>query len=128
MRKVKILWLALAWAALTACAPLKPAPWMQDTLYFGLSRPGGTVSEAQWQAFVDEEVTPRFPGGLTQWQATGQWRESGPVLKEDSRVLQILHPAGSAADEKIQALRSIYKKRFGQSSVLRVKNEVSADF
>ena len=54
------------------CAP--GAAHMRTTLYFGLAHPLGKVSESQWQAFLREEVTPRFPDGLTVWQADGQWR------------------------------------------------------
>ena len=49
---------------------------MRTTLYFGLTHRAGRVSESQWQAFLREEVTPRFPDGLTVWQTDGQWRKS----------------------------------------------------
>jgi hypothetical protein len=117
---------------LGACADTfhqQKGSWIQDTLYFGLSRPAGTVTEAEWKNFVDTEVTPRFPDGLTQWQAQGQWRDAGqPLLHEDSRVLQIVHPAGLDSESKIQEIRSDYKKQFQQTSVLRVKSVVAADF
>ena len=45
---------------------------LRTTLYFGLGRPKGTVSELEWQLFVRDEVTPRFPSGLTVWDAEGQ--------------------------------------------------------
>ena len=121
----------LAACLLSACSGLQPrqSAWVQDTLYFGLSRPEGAVTEAEWQGFVDAQVTPRFPDGLTQWEAKGQWREADqPLLHEDSRVLQILHPAGEEAEAKIQAIRLDYKKEFQQTSVLRVKSGVAVDF
>lgn len=115
--------------ALSACAGLKPQAWVQDSLYFGLSRPSGVVSPAEWQSFVDQEITPRFPDGLTTWAAAGQWRgKADQVQREDSRVLQIMHPAGADADAKIQEIRDAYKKRFDQESVLRVQANVKADF
>ena len=116
---------------LGACGSLEPrqGAWVQDTLYFGLSRPEGVVSQAEWQGFVDAQVTPRFPEGLTQWEAKGQWREADqPLLHEDSRVLQILHPASAEAEAKIQAIRAEYKRQFEQTSVLRVKSGVAVDF
>jgi hypothetical protein len=129
---VRRLLLVLTLAGLLgACATSvhEQGAWIQDTLYFGLSRPAGVVTEAEWKNFVDTEVTPRFPDGLTQWQAQGQWRDAGrPVLHEDSRVLQIVHPADADSETKIQAIRSDYKKQFQQSSVLRVKSVVAADF
>ena len=45
---------------------------IRTTLYFGLSRPKGSVSELDWQIFLRDEVTRRFPDGLTVWQAEGQ--------------------------------------------------------
>jgi hypothetical protein len=39
------------------------APQIRTTLYFGLSRPKGSVSELEWQIFMRDEVTRRFPDG-----------------------------------------------------------------
>src|SRR5262245_56114933 len=50
------------------------APQVRTTLYFGLTRPKGAVSELEWQLFVRDEVGTRFPEGLTVWDADGQWR------------------------------------------------------
>ncbi len=116
-------------ALLAACAGLPPSAWVRDTLYFGLSMPGGAVTQAQWQAFVDAEVTPRFPDGLTVWPASGQWRAAaGAPQREESRVLEIVHPSGGDADAKIAAIRGAYKKAFHQDSVLKVREAVQADF
>lgn len=121
--------LALALSLLGACAGVSSKPWVRETLYFGLSRPGGTVSEAQWQAFVDEEATPRFPDGLTHWKAEGQWRaKDGKVLREQSRILQILHPGGGEAEARVEALRAAYRMKFEQESVLRTTEELDAKF
>jgi hypothetical protein len=115
---------------LGACASVATKPaWVQDTLYFGLSRPGGTVSQQEWQAFVDAQVTPRFPDGLTQWEAKGQWKGAGKeTAKEDSRVLQIVHTDDALAEDKIQAIRQSYRNEFMQTSVLRVKQAVGVEF
>ena len=50
------------------------APQVRTTLYFGLARPKGAVTELEWQIFLRDEVTRRFPDGLTVWEAEGQWR------------------------------------------------------
>ena len=34
------------------------------------------VSEAQWARFLDREITPRFPDGLTVIDTRGQWRDT----------------------------------------------------
>lgn len=124
--RLRLAFLALAFSA---CAALRGPAWAQDTLYFGLSSPQGPVSEAAWQAYVDSEVTPRFPDGLTQFQAQGQWRGSdGKVAKEPSRVLVLLHPCTADADAKLAQLIQAYKARFHQESVLRVRQRAEARF
>ena len=39
------------------------AAQIRTTLYFGLSRPKGSVSELEWQLFLRDAVTTRFPDG-----------------------------------------------------------------
>lgn len=93
---------------------------LRTTLYFGLARPGGAVvSEAEWRSFVSEEVTPRFPDGLTSWEADGQWRrDDGTIIRERTRVLLLVHEEAADARSKIDALISRYKKLFEQKSVM----------
>lgn len=98
--------------------------WIRTELYFGMSRKGGAeVSEAEFQGFVDEVVTPRFPSGLTILDARGQWREDDSALaKERSKVLVLIYPRSErrSANTKIEEIRAEYKSRFTQQSVLRV--------
>lgn len=92
-------------------------PWVQSELYFG------AVSDEEWDRFLDEEVTPRFPDGLTVLTGYGQWRNSaGEITQEDSIVLIILYPLDSYAESsaKLQEIREEYKAQFSQESVLRV--------
>ncbi|WP_075183313.1 DUF3574 domain-containing protein [Pantoea sp. 1.19] len=102
----------------------------QTTLYFGLSRPAGpAIDEAQWQRFVDSEVTPRFRDGLTVFAAQGQWLgHNGQVVREPSRALMLIHDADAAASAKIDALRTAYQQRFQQESVMRVDAPVCVAF
>ncbi|MEW6731553.1 MAG: DUF3574 domain-containing protein, partial [Acidobacteriota bacterium] len=49
-----------------ADAPFEGFSFARTELYFGSAKPDGTVvTEAQFQQFVDQVVTPRFPDGLT---------------------------------------------------------------
>lgn len=91
-------------------------------LLFGMSRKDAApVSDAEWQSFVDQEVTPRFPDGLTIVQAYGQWRNgSGVIIKEYSRVLMIWYQPKPESEVSIEAIREAYKARFRQESVMRV--------
>jgi uncharacterized protein YceK len=99
---------------------------VSEMLYFGMAKPtGGTVTEEEWAAFLRTVVTPRFPAGLTAWPASGQWRGAdGQVVREDSRVLNLLHPADASVEREVQSIIDEYKKQFAQEAVLRVKSGV----
>src|SRR3954467_1710176 len=59
-------------------------PMVRTELYCGLSRPKGPdVTQAEWAAFLDEVVTPRFPDGFSVTDEYGQYREaSGRLARE----------------------------------------------
>jgi hypothetical protein len=100
---------------------------MQVRLFFGLHGPLGTVSEPEWDAFLADVVTPRFPDGLTVFPARGQWRGSGGrTEREPSRVVEILHDDSAEARDRIHGIVRIYKARYQQESVLvtRARSEV----
>ena len=95
------------------------APQIRTTLYFGLSRPKGSISELEWQIFLRDEVTKRFPDGLTVWQAEGQWlTPAGPIDHEQAKVLLVVHPDSATARQSVQAVIQAYRKAFDQESVL----------
>jgi Protein of unknown function (DUF3574) len=103
----------------------------QVELYFGASVKGRPfVTERAWSKFLDTEVTPRFPDGLTVFDAHGQWRSGdGRIYREATRVLLILYKADAASEGKIEALRDAYKKQFHQEDApLRVDSTVCAAF
>lgn len=106
--------------ALAACA-IGDIPLVRDVLYFGRNTPAGTeLSDSAWQRFVDEVLTPRFPAGLTIWDAAGQWRgASGQVERERSKVLTLLHAGDSLSDGLVAEAVGEYKRRFAQEAVLR---------
>ncbi|PWW05866.1 DUF3574 domain-containing protein [Mangrovibacter plantisponsor] len=106
------------------------APMVQTTLYFGLSRSGGPdITSAEWQHFVDQDVTPRFRDGLTVFDARGQWLgNDGKLAKENSKALMLIHGNDPAENQKIETLRSVYKTRFAQDSVMRVDDTVCVGF
>ncbi|HET7234085.1 MAG TPA: DUF3574 domain-containing protein [Longimicrobium sp.] len=93
-----------------------------DRLYFGRNIPGGgTVSDSAFAAFVDSVITPRFPDGLTIFRADGQWRgDGGHVEREQSVVIEVVHPAGPSAEGDLREIADEYKRRFRQEAVLRV--------
>jgi hypothetical protein len=127
--------LVLVWVALffPACATrqgvlqtstLSSPRLVSDTLYFGTQKPRGRVTPTEWKAFLKDVVTPRFPGGLTTWEAKGQWKDKdGTVLREKSEVLLLVHPEGNAEEKAVQEIIDLYKKQFKQESVLRIKGK-----
>jgi uncharacterized protein DUF3574 len=95
------------------------ASQLRTTLYFGRTRPKGSVSELEWQVFLRDEVTQRFPEGLTVWEAEGQWKTpTGSIDHEQSKVLLLVHPDTPAARKSVQAVIEAYRKKFEQESVL----------
>lgn len=99
-------------------------------LFFGRSQGEvEVVSEEAWHAFLAEEVTPRFPDGLTVLDAVGQWREgSGAIVLERTKLLLVLTPPGADAMQRTDEIANAYKHAFGQSSVLRVVTEACVSF
>jgi Protein of unknown function (DUF3574) len=97
--------------------------WNRTELYFGTSKPDGTtITEAEFRAFMDKEITSRFPDGLTLLTGYGQYlSEDGEIAKETSKVLVLFYPSDMTnASENIEAIRHEYEKLFQQESVLRV--------
>ena len=97
-----------------------------DTLYFGTQNPeGGVVTDAEWQQFLADEITSRFPSGLTTWEASGQWRDAHNVIeRERTHIVQIVHPSNAETEGRIAAIIAAYKKRFAQEAVLHVRSDV----
>lgn len=98
-------------------------PYERTELFFGTSRKADPpVSDEEFWAFLDAEVTPRFPDGLTLISGFGQYRGwDGKLTKERSMQLILLYPKPSAADSstRIEEIRQRYEQKFHQESVLR---------
>jgi hypothetical protein len=96
--------------------------WSRTELYFGSAKPDGTaVTDAEFAAFLDRKITPRFPDGLTLLTGFGQFRNAaGAIQKEKSFVLILFFPPQALdSNKKIQEIREAYKTAFQQESVLR---------
>src|SRR5258705_3603538 len=82
-------------------------------LLFGASRQDGlAVGEVEWQAFLDAEVTPRFPNGLTVLTGYGQWQSGNRIGKEGSRLVLIWHGPDTDSEARIGAISRGYNDRF----------------
>jgi len=115
-------------ANVAECGP-RGSSYMRTTLYFGLNRKTGSVSEGQWRNFLREHVTPRFPQGLTVWEANGQWRRAdGVIVREPAKVLLLVHDESTEVKAAIGGIIEDYKKSFEQESVLWETARVCAAF
>lgn len=104
---------------LTCAAPLKSA--VEVDLFYG------AVSDDDWASYLAEEVTPRFPDGLTAVDAAGQWRgPSGVISRERSKMLIIVVFDAPAHLPKVQAMIDAYLKRFHQQAVFHTEHVVCA--
>ena len=107
-----------------ACASGERAS-IAEVIYFGANRPNGVVSPDEWSTFLREVVTPKFPAGLSVWQASGQWQGGdGTLTKESTFVLSLVHARESSFDSSVRAVIAEYKARFQQEAVLRVRSHV----
>jgi hypothetical protein len=148
-----VLFAPLLALALVACAhkpvasPIATAPtlqgdpahpgltkgWVDTKLYFGLGpadHPGRGVSEADWRGFLDREVTPRFPDGLSVLDVYGQWQGKNQAAPERLRskmlIIDYLDTAENRA--KIEAIRTAWKQKTGDQSVMRVTEPADVSF
>lgn len=100
------------------------APMRRIELVFGLSRKGAPeIGEAEWRAFLDREITPRFPAGLTVLAGHGQWQSpSGASVSEPARLLLVWASPAPDLDRRIEAVRAAWKQAHRQESVLRAES------
>ena len=120
------LMIMLSCPALAAC-PAGMEPRTRIELYFGRNS-GETVgvSEEAWAAFLDTEITPRFPDGLSVIDIAGQWKDpaSGRIVREPGKLLVLIVHDGDAARPKLAGIVARYKDRHSQQSVLTTEAPV----
>jgi hypothetical protein len=111
------------------CRPGEQA-MQRHALYFGRSRPdGGSVGDADWQAFEREVVTPAFPAGYSLFDGRGAWRgDDGATIEEASRVLVVLHPFDAASENAVAHIADEYRRRYAQESVLSERSVACVRF
>jgi hypothetical protein len=139
--------LASGCARPSALAPVQAAPtlqgdashpgstqgWLETELYFGLGpadHPEQGITGQQWTDFLDREVTPRFPAGLSVADVYGQWLGQGKTTPSRlrSKMLIILHADTAENRDKIEAIRAAWKQLHGDRSVLRVTKPADVSF
>lgn len=113
--------------------PRQTKGWLDTRLYFGLGpadRPEEGVSEADWRAFIDREVTPRFPDGLSVLDVYGQWQGKNQATPERLRTKMLIidYPDTAENRARIDAIRSAWKQKTGDQSVMRVTESADVSF
>jgi hypothetical protein len=88
-------------------------------LYFGQTTSGGQdISARDWDRFLAQTVTPRFPDGLTVYDTQGQWTDRKSKLsRERTKVVEIATPDTPAARNGIAEIARDYRGKFHQHSV-----------
>jgi hypothetical protein len=136
---MRILIAPLALLLLSGCAGLSPAPacpageqpMRLAQLFFGQNiggKPG--VSDMEFRKFTDEELTPRFPAGLTVLDGGGQWKGAdNKLIREAAKVVVLVVPMrGGDVSRKLGEVRLAYNQRFHQDSVMLVTQTACAAF
>jgi hypothetical protein len=104
--------------------------FVRTELFFGRNRPNGAeISLEEFNDFLNVTIMPEFPDGLTVLDGIGQFRDSnGDTIREKAKVLILLYlsNARKRSSRKIERIRTAYKNRFEQQSVLRVDHVLPA--
>lgn len=101
------------------------------TMYFGRNIGGELgVDDGEWQSFVDTEITPRFPDGLTITDAQGQWRDSETraIVREPSKALTVFLSDEAAGRAALDQIAEAYKAQFQQQAVALVVESSCVSF
>jgi hypothetical protein len=108
-----------------ACPLPGQKPSLVVQLFFGQSiKNRGPVTRKEWDAFLLQTVTPRFPDGFTVYDSYGQWRDTAThkVTREKSKVIFIITEQTDQIRASIEEVSDAYRKRFRQQSVAVVTN------
>lgn len=113
--------------------PAQAQGWVETRLYFGLGPADDAahgVSERDWRTFLDAEVTPRFPDGLSVLDVYGQWQGKDQASPERlrSKLLVIDYTDTPTNRAKVESIRAAWKQRTGDQSVLRVTQPAEVSF
>jgi hypothetical protein len=112
-----------------ACPPGYRALVMAEA-FFGRTVAGRVdVSDAEWAVFAAEELTARFPDGLSITDMSGQWRgRDGNIVREATKRVSIVLTEPEAQRANLLAAADAYRARFAQESVLLSEAPVCARF
>lgn len=100
-----------------AC-PAGQTPLRTAQLFLSAKAPA-KLDERDLRRFVDQEVTPRFPDGVTIVNGGGKWKGSeNRLIREADKVVLLVLPASGAGPTQVEAVRTAYRTRFKQEPVV----------
>lgn len=122
MKRLAVLILGLSLAG-CATAPKLACPSGQTAiqtaqLFLG-AKPPARLADKDLRAFVDQEIAPRFPDGVTVVDGGGQWK--GPddrMMRDAAKVVLVVLPARGNPHVPVEAVRTAYRDRFKQETVV----------
>ncbi len=101
-------------------------------LFFGrtIADRAAPVTDAEWNAFIEQVVTPNLPAGFTVFDGQGQWQNPATkeIVRDPTKILLAAAPPTRQTAEAIKTIRQSYEQRFGQQSVGIISHAACADF
>ncbi len=97
----------------------------------GLNVPNrGPVTPKEWEAFLKNTVTPRFPEGFTVYDSYGQWlnEKTRTIVREKSKTIALAVNDDENTKAHIADIMAAYRSQFHQLSVGIVTSHVCAAF
>jgi hypothetical protein len=86
------------------------------------------VSEDDFARFLDEEVTPRFPDGLTVLDSQGRWLSQGRLVREPGKLVILVLPGRPGDRSRLAEIARAYEARFRQQAVLTMTRPACTGF
>jgi hypothetical protein len=88
------------------------------------------VDENDWARFVERELIPRFPDGLTISDTIGEWRSrtGGVIVREPGKRVEIVLPGNTDDEARLDSVVAAYKRTFQQRSVIVIEHGACVAF
>ena len=120
---LRILLVSLFTISLLSCSSTRA---VETTLYFGMVKPAGRVSDDDWRSFANLHINKVYPNGSTMIRGEGSWYDTatGSIIREETRVVISVNRMSPRLSTEIDSLRYYYKRLFNQQSVLRTDKKV----
>ena len=105
---------------------------IESRVFFGLASDSITVSNIQWNSFVNNEVIKYFPAGFTVIDANGFFRicDTCETYSEKSKIIQLVYSKELFMEnkQKIEQVADYYMRTYNRPAVLVSSNNVDCKF